>query len=66
MRQITTVTVLSVSHEQLMKYSAQRSLAVHKEWEDDVTQWLEHCVSRAKVVGSIPREHTYMYSLNAL
>ncbi len=24
-----------------------------------VTQWLEHCVSSAKVVGSIPREHTY-------
>ncbi len=32
-----------------------------------VAQWLEHCVSSAKVVGSIPREHTYwqkMYSLN--
>ncbi len=24
-----------------------------------VAQWLEHCVSSAKVVGSIPREHTY-------
>ncbi len=24
-----------------------------------VVQWLEHCVSSAKVVGSIPREHTY-------
>ncbi len=24
-----------------------------------VAQWLEHCVSNAKVVGSIPREHTY-------
>ncbi len=24
-----------------------------------VFQWLEHCVSSAKVVGSIPREHTY-------
>ncbi len=24
-----------------------------------VAQWLEHCVSCAKVVGSIPREHTY-------
>ncbi len=23
-----------------------------------VAQWLEHCVSSAKVVGSIPREHT--------
>ncbi len=22
-----------------------------------VAQWLEHCVSSAKVVGSIPREH---------
>ncbi len=34
-----------------------------------VAQWLEHCVSNAKVVGSIPREHTYLqkiYSLNAL
>ncbi len=35
-----------------------------------VAQWLEHCVSSAKVVGSIPREHTYwqkkMYSLNAM
>ncbi len=35
-----------------------------------VAQWLEHCVSSAKVVGSIPREHTHtdkkMYSLNAL
>ncbi len=30
---------------------------------------VEHCVSSAKVVGSIPREHThwqYMYNLNAL
>ncbi len=24
-----------------------------------VAQWLEHCVISAKVVGSIPREHTY-------
>ncbi len=24
-----------------------------------VVQWLEHCVSSAKVVGSIPREHTH-------
>ncbi len=24
-----------------------------------VAQWLAHCVSSAKVVGSIPREHTY-------
>ncbi len=24
-----------------------------------VDQWLEHCVSSAKVVGSIPREHMY-------
>ncbi len=24
-----------------------------------MAQWLEHCVSSAKVVGSIPREHTY-------
>ncbi len=24
-----------------------------------VAQWLEYCVSSAKVVGSIPREHTY-------
>ncbi len=24
-----------------------------------VAQWLEHCVSSAKVVGSIPREQTY-------
>ncbi len=24
-----------------------------------VARWLEHCVSSAKVVGSIPREHTY-------
>ncbi len=24
-----------------------------------VAQWLEHCVNSAKVVGSIPREHTY-------
>ncbi len=24
-----------------------------------VAQWLEHCVSSTKVVGSIPREHTY-------
>ncbi len=34
-----------------------------------VAQWLEHCFSSAKVVGSIPREHTYwqkMYNLNAL
>ncbi len=34
-----------------------------------VAQWLEHCVCSAKVVGSIPREHTYwqkMYNLNAL
>ncbi len=34
-----------------------------------VAQWLEHCVSSAKVVGSIPREQTYlqtMCSLNAL
>ncbi len=22
-------------------------------------QWLKHCVSSAKVVGSIPRKHTY-------
>ncbi len=32
-----------------------------------VAQWLEHCVSSAKVVGSIPREHILMkkmYSLN--
>ncbi len=26
---------------------------------DPVAQLLEHCVSSAKVVGSIPREHTY-------
>ncbi len=35
-----------------------------------VPQWLEHYVSSAKVVGSIPREHTYwqkkMFNLNAL
>ncbi len=34
-----------------------------------VAQWLEHCVSSAKVVGSIPREHMYwqkMYNLNAI
>ncbi len=24
-----------------------------------VAQWLEHCITSAKVVGSIPREHTY-------
>ncbi len=24
-----------------------------------VAQWLEHCVSSAKVVGSIPREHMF-------
>ncbi len=24
-----------------------------------VPQWLEHCVSSAKVLGLIPREHTY-------
>ncbi len=24
-----------------------------------VAQWLEQCVSSAKVVGSIPREHMY-------
>ncbi len=24
-----------------------------------VAQWLEHCVSSAKVVGLIPREHMY-------
>ncbi len=24
-----------------------------------VAQWLEHCVSSAEVVGSIPREHMY-------
>ncbi len=24
-----------------------------------VAQWLEHCVSSANVVGSIPREHMY-------
>ncbi len=24
-----------------------------------VAQWLEYCVSNAKVVGSIPREHMY-------
>ncbi len=24
-----------------------------------VAQWVEHCVSSAKVVGSIPREHMY-------
>ncbi len=34
-----------------------------------VAQWLEHCVSSAKVVGSISREHTCtdkkkMYKLN--
>ncbi len=31
-----------------------------------VAQWLEHCVSSAKVVGSIPREHVLtkkMYNL---
>ncbi len=35
-----------------------------------VAQWLEHCVSSTKVVGSIPREHMYwqkkMYNLNNL
>ncbi len=34
-----------------------------------MAQWLEHCVSSAKVVGSIPREHILtiqMYNLNAL
>ncbi len=24
-----------------------------------VAQWLEHCISSAKVVGSIPRDHMY-------
>ncbi len=24
-----------------------------------MAQWLEHCIGSAKVVGSIPREHTY-------
>ncbi len=35
-----------------------------------VAQWLEHCVSSTKVVGSIPREHILTkkikYNLNAL
>ncbi len=26
-----------------------------------VAQWLEHCVNSAKLVGSIPREHTHTY-----
>ncbi len=29
-----------------------------------VAQWLEHCVSIAKVVGSIPREHGYWQKQN--
>ncbi len=29
---------------------------IKQQWSD---QWLEHCTSSAKVVGSIPREHTY-------
>ncbi len=38
-------------------------------WCVPVAQWLEHCVSSAKVVGSIPREHILtiqIYSLNVL
>ncbi len=36
-----------------------------------VAQWLEHCISSTKVVGSIPREHMYKkkkknYTLNVL
>ncbi len=35
---------------------------IEKIWREDcvpVAQWLEHCVSSAKVVVSITREHTY-------
>ncbi len=35
---------------------------IEKIWREDcvpVAQWLEHCVSSAKVVASITREHTY-------
>ncbi len=31
-----------------------------------VAQWLEHCVSSAKVVGSIPREHIYWQNKKCL
>ncbi len=32
-------------------------LLICVEWNVPVAQWLEHCVSSAKVVGSIPTEH---------
>ncbi len=47
--------------EEITGWTRERSVSV--------AQWLEHCVSSAKVVGSIPREHMYwqkMYNLNAL
>ncbi len=59
-------SVLWISH-----YCSRRSFIIFEDlkyehrsncWSDvcvPVAQWLEHCVSSAKVVGSIPREHMY-------
>ncbi len=37
--------------------AAKQSLIIIYVSHVPVAQWLEHCVSSAKVVGSIPREH---------
>ncbi len=44
------------SVQKLIGYQIQQSFA---DSSVPVAQWLEHCVSSAKVVGSIPREHMY-------
>ncbi len=42
-------------HQDLLEFSADYDVS----HSVPVAQWLEQCVSSAKVVGSIPREHMY-------
>ncbi len=57
-----TCLVFLFSEEYLTFFQVAKNALVDTCYVPDpqcVAQWLEHCVSSTKVVGSIPREHMY-------
>ncbi len=58
--QITFIGKITVTFTDLEHCLLLKSNTVFSKYSSvPVAQWLEHCVSSAKVMGSIPREHTY-------
>ncbi len=55
---VSIVQILCIVQIQILTNSLYKYKVLYKNCVP-VVQWLEHCVSSAKVVGSIPREHTY-------